>query len=379
MSQLPRKDTRVIAREIAKKLGESDAKPYAQIARIITLCGEDFAKQVLADTLVIESGEGMMTMDGSRRRTPGGVFFQLARERMPEDACQQIFYPWGYTARKVAEKEAHYSEFVWDSRVEILQEVVAGKGKVNDVRVTLKGRPGAIERRQFLVVTAMQSQIEEQVNFPGGVPQPSSEPVTYVVYISAKQWERVSKLIEEDPDDELVVEGYCAFDDEMKGVAVHATYTTTTKTLKKERQLLTPQKESTGKAKEAGKPAHKGKDQKGKDKDKKPAPQNVLSETKTKKETPKPQEASSVTEAPKPKEVKLPPPVTPVEVNIPPGVPADVARRLVDLYTAAATFRQKIADIQSKPDGQQFGLEMTQKLLTNTEKQIQELLKPYTT
>ena len=45
--------------------------------------------------------------------------------------------------------------------------------------------------------------------------------------------------------------------------------------------------------------------------------------------------------------------------------------------SAADTFRKKIAGLEAQPVGQQFGLEMTRKLLENTERQIDALVKQY--
>jgi hypothetical protein len=54
-----------------------------------------------------------------------------------------------------------------------------------------------------------------------------------------------------------------------------------------------------------------------------------------------------------------------------------VAQRLRDLITAANQFRQKVADLESKPKHQQTGLDITRKLLENTERQIDTLIKKF--
>ena len=66
-----------------------------------------------------------------------------------------------------------------------------------------------------------------------------------------------------------------------------------------------------------------------------------------------------------------------VNVDLPPGLPSEIAQKLIELHTAAATFRQKIDAISAKPEDQQFGLEMTQRLLKNIEKQIADLEQAY--
>ena len=66
-----------------------------------------------------------------------------------------------------------------------------------------------------------------------------------------------------------------------------------------------------------------------------------------------------------------------IDVDVPEGMPSEAAKRYVELHKAAATFRQKIAAIEAKPEDQRFGLDMTQRLLNNTEKQIETLEKQY--
>jgi hypothetical protein len=58
-------------------------------------------------------------------------------------------------------------------------------------------------------------------------------------------------------------------------------------------------------------------------------------------------------------------------------MPPEAAQKLTDLHQAAASFRQKISILEEKPANQQFGLEMTQKLLKNTEQQIEKLEQRY--
>jgi len=64
----------------------------------------------------------------------------------------------------------------------------------------------------------------------------------------------------------------------------------------------------------------------------------------------------------------------PSEIN---GIPAPVHQKLTELYASASLFRQKIASLQSKPTGQQFGLELTQKLLKQVEDEIAGIEKQY--
>lgn len=51
------------------------------LARVLMRLGEERCQAILADTLTIESTGGMLVHSGKRRRTPGGVFFELVKQR----------------------------------------------------------------------------------------------------------------------------------------------------------------------------------------------------------------------------------------------------------------------------------------------------------
>jgi len=76
---------------IAKALGESDEGPVAQIKAVVDNLGDQACLVLLAETEKIEKAGGLMRGDGSGRRSPGGVFFFLARQRLPRDVRAAIF------------------------------------------------------------------------------------------------------------------------------------------------------------------------------------------------------------------------------------------------------------------------------------------------
>ena len=61
-----------------------------QIAMIMDECGPEFAKKILWKTLRIEAKGGALTADGSRRRTPGGLYFHLAKQHMTPEQRRAI-------------------------------------------------------------------------------------------------------------------------------------------------------------------------------------------------------------------------------------------------------------------------------------------------
>lgn len=90
-SALPMSQEDAVAK-IAEALGEKDAIPLKQIGQVIEALGEERTMQLLAETLSIEAGGGLTVADGTRRRSPGGVFFNLARKELSREWKQRIFY-----------------------------------------------------------------------------------------------------------------------------------------------------------------------------------------------------------------------------------------------------------------------------------------------
>ncbi len=71
---------RQAASHIADTLDEHAPGPRAQIARVVRVLGIERAQAFLEQALAVEQNGGMLLPDGSRRRTPGGVFFKLVRD-----------------------------------------------------------------------------------------------------------------------------------------------------------------------------------------------------------------------------------------------------------------------------------------------------------
>jgi hypothetical protein len=70
-------------RQVANMLEEDD-KAFYQIHLVTRIVGTAAVIALLRETLAIELAEGMLTADGKRRRTAGGVFFILAKRSSEE-------------------------------------------------------------------------------------------------------------------------------------------------------------------------------------------------------------------------------------------------------------------------------------------------------
>ncbi|MBZ0280297.1 MAG: hypothetical protein K8L97_06125 [Anaerolineae bacterium] len=336
-------DIRALAKEYARELGEFENVPRAQIRSIIQICGVDFAKQIFERVLEIEAQGGTLVPDNSRRRTIGGLFLYLVRHEATDEQRLAIFPLYKHKKKAAGDgteppqQQPSFPSLIWEERAAIIQRLLDEKGEASTVKVTLIGRPGKMEMRKDVVVTTMQHTAKTGT-FPKGIPVAPEDPTLYTVYIAAKQWRKIEESLT-DPEDAMIIEGSCAYDPEVGGMVVY-TQSVTTKLIEAQKRQAQKEAAAAEKGEEAPKPP-------------KQPPQ------------PKPQKPA---EPPKPVSRVFAPPS---------DIPHDVSQKLNELYASAALFRQKISTIQAKPAGQQFGLEMTQKLLKNVEDEIAGLESKY--
>lgn len=87
---------------IYETLEETEVVPLRQIEAMARLCGTFFVEALVQEALDIHASDGLMTSDGERRRTKGGVFFYLARYRMSPEVRRVIFNRKGKMPPEVA-------------------------------------------------------------------------------------------------------------------------------------------------------------------------------------------------------------------------------------------------------------------------------------
>ncbi len=88
----PRPLTEIVD-EIAAQLGETEPTPRKTIKRAVRILGPERVQALLDRTLETERTGGLMLPDGSRRRTPGGVFFYLLRKSVAPKEGHKILRP----------------------------------------------------------------------------------------------------------------------------------------------------------------------------------------------------------------------------------------------------------------------------------------------
>jgi len=223
--------------EIAAQLGETDHGPLGQVGRVVGQLGADRARAFLTRTQEIEAAGGLLLPDGSRRRTPGGVFFHLVRadDTLSREDRVSIFPPqFGRNGRKKAAGAASTpatpappapapsSAWADDDYRRVMAALQ--QGRATTVKITVTGRPGAAVEQGQAVALALTS--EKVPDLPKGLPEP---PVgtRYTVVVARKQWGKIAEALAADPEDTAIIEGYAALDPRVEGIAVYATSVTT--------------------------------------------------------------------------------------------------------------------------------------------------------
>jgi len=180
------------------------------LATVLRVLGQERCATILADTLTCEASGGMLTKDGTRRRTPGGVFFQLVRERATPQERRRLF-PWtaapsGPTPPPRPPQTP--TTLTWDDARTLMQTLTtAPPGEARTMKLTLIGRPGTVETRGQAVGFRMQGKPPGAL--PRGLPPvPTQPPMTWHVMVALRQWNRVKESLTAHQDDQLIIEGY---------------------------------------------------------------------------------------------------------------------------------------------------------------------------
>ncbi len=223
--------------EIAAQLGETERGPLGQVGRVVGRLGVDRARAFLTRTQKIDASGGLMLPDGSRRRTPGGVFFHLVRadDTLSREDRVSIFPPqFGRNGRKKAAgtagtpvtpaPPAPAPSPAWadDDYRRVMAALQQETGRATTVKITVIGRPGAaVEQGQAVALVS-----EKVPDLPKGLPMPPAG-TRYTVFVARKQWTKMAEALTADPEDAAIIEGYAALDPRVEGIAVYATGATT--------------------------------------------------------------------------------------------------------------------------------------------------------
>jgi hypothetical protein len=217
------RDTPPSAQEPMPSLGRSDPLTVDTLAavlqepnvpllqQVLRVLGADRTAALLAETLQREAAGGMLTRDGTRRRTPGGVFFQLVRQQASATERRRLFpspAPPHQQGQPERAPQAPPPVLTWDEVPTLIQTLATEPpGEARTMKATLIGRPGKVEVRGQAVVFRMQGKPPGPL--PRGLPPvPATPPMTWNVMVALRQWNRVKDSLAAHQDDQVIIEGY---------------------------------------------------------------------------------------------------------------------------------------------------------------------------
>lgn len=202
-------DDTAIVTEIAQALSERNT---AEVRSVVTALGADRARELVRQALEVEAQGGMMTANGKRRRTPGGIFFHLVRASITPEERKAIF-PAGRNPKKKRKKRSTSDPsptapvMTWEDAKQLIAQAIKSTGEARTVKLTLIGRPLKVIQQKDCVVVSMKGR--EPKTLPKGLPPvPEGSAITWAVFIVNKQWNKVRESIENNPSDALIIEGY---------------------------------------------------------------------------------------------------------------------------------------------------------------------------
>jgi len=227
--------------QLAAILQEPKVPLLRQVLRTV---GPERCAALLADTLACEASGGMLTKDGTRRRTPGGVFLQLVKERATRQERQRLFSrAMPQQPKAPAQPHGHPQAPTWEEVQVLVQTLPQGEATV---KLTLIGRPAleAIQTRPTYVAFRMQGKAPGPL--PKGLPPvPDQHPIAWLVVIALRQWHRVQASLAAHADDTLIIEGHPVVAGDGTHVLLAQTCTSVVQQRAKKQAKHPPQVEAT--------------------------------------------------------------------------------------------------------------------------------------
>ncbi len=96
------------------------------------------------------------------------------------------------------------------------------------MKATLIARPRQIEEHPDHAKLLIEYTFAKPPALPKGVPTMPTTPTPYIVFVGGKQWRKVKDALN-DPEDNLIIEGYLAYDRTTKAMTLYAQNCTSVK------------------------------------------------------------------------------------------------------------------------------------------------------
>jgi hypothetical protein len=233
MSEPENSAAQALIQEITSTLNEPNI-PLVQV--VLEIIGPERARVFFEKTLETEAAGGLFVRNKSRRRTPGGVFFQLVREGVNRKERTLIF------ANQTPQGDPNapaptppVKPITWAQALGIAIKLLSASKGDATVKLTLIGRPKQIAKAQACIVCMMEGRGVPQ-GMPKGLPTPPANfKQNVAVFIAEKQWRKVESSLKENKDDELIIDGWPYFDP-AKQVTVLLAQGVTTKLIQRGRK-----------------------------------------------------------------------------------------------------------------------------------------------
>ena len=212
----PSSEGLAVAQKLAVILGETEEKPIIQLARSVDYLGEEKAQAYADEAVVLAAGEGILTKDKSRKRSPGGTFFALVRMRLAHKKDWRKIKP---IMKPVSEQPVALADEM-PMLIDSTSKMKAGM--LVNCKVILTGRPTSPAQKQAQFV-AFTIKLTQQPALPKGLPTFGKVDTRYLILVAMKQWEKVEKKITDDKEDQLYIEGFATVQPDFKsGIVVLA-------------------------------------------------------------------------------------------------------------------------------------------------------------
>lgn len=231
--------------EEATRIADQLEEPMVwMIQNAIDVVGLDQVEAVLQETQAVEAEGGMWTAGNERRRTPGGVFFKLLKDKTDRNTTKRIFEPpppiRDYLDTVRPKGPAHpppLTPLPWSKVRTVVNKLLEQSLEKCIVRITLMGRPSQVSKTKSCVVVALKGQ--RPPSLPKGLPPvPEDSEYSFAVFIAHKHWSRVAPIMAQDANAKLIVEGYPVFDAKRGVTIVLAQHTRVTNSGFRHRQAV---------------------------------------------------------------------------------------------------------------------------------------------